>query len=145
MTLELCFPSALPEKGRDFRALRGTKLEIKARGSHANEANVSGKIRGAQWCCDERLLAGPVPIEAHYPWVLPSSEQVVLSNLSAAAKKNPKIQKNRANGCIVHGQHSILIVRFLKIKEKNTQVCKKMRGMPSKALFLKWGEEHFEN
>lgn len=45
-------------------------LKKKARGNDANEGNVSGKIRGAQWCCDERLSVEMVTIEVHYPGVL---------------------------------------------------------------------------
>lgn len=68
--------------------------------------------------------------------------------MPAAKKKNIK---NRANGCIVWRENSFLIIQFLKIKEKiqksekRWEECQATVPATHPPLFLKWGEEHFEN
>lgn len=75
LTLELCFSLRAPCKEKtselwSFEREEALRKKKKLEGTMQMRENVSGKIRGAQWCCDERLSVEMVTIEVHYSGVL---------------------------------------------------------------------------
>lgn len=139
--------SAFPQSSlqrENFRAVElwgGRSFKKKLEGTMQMREMSLGKLeelsdvvmKGCQWrwwqlkcisqgCCSNRNRCySPTCLQTQGLWLRVSCQR--------------KSRENRANGCIVHREHSLLIVLFIKIKEKTQKSEKCPWRLPLAAVF----------